>query len=59
MTHIFDPIVTLNDKEEVIPWIATEWEVSEDGLSWTFKMRDDVTFSDGEKMTANECEVYI
>ena len=54
MTHIFDPIVTLNDKEEVIPWIATEWEVSEDGLSWTFKMRDDVTFSDGEKMTAND-----
>ncbi len=52
MTHIFDPIVTLNMEEEVIPWIATEWEVSEDGLAWTFKMRDDVTFSDGKPMTA-------
>jgi len=34
------------------PALATEWETSEDGLTWTFTMRDDVTWSDGEPLTA-------
>jgi oligopeptide transport system substrate-binding protein len=33
----YDPIAG-----EVVPELATEWSVSEDGLVWTFKMRDDV-----------------
>lgn len=36
------------------PGVATEWETSEDGLTWTFTLRDDVTWSDGEKLTAND-----
>ena len=34
------------------PALATEWETSDDGLTWTFTMRDDVTFSDGEPLTS-------
>ncbi|MGL5810018.1 MAG: ABC transporter substrate-binding protein [Nocardioides sp.] len=34
------------------PSLATEWETSADGLTWTFTMRDDVTWSDGKKLTA-------
>ena len=34
--------------------LATEWETSDDGLTWTFTMRDDVTWSDGEPLTAND-----
>ncbi|TDC52777.1 ABC transporter substrate-binding protein [Jiangella ureilytica] len=37
---------------EVIPHIATEWEVSEDQLTWTMKLRDDVYFHDGQQLTA-------
>ncbi len=36
------------------PALATEWEASEDGLTWTFTMRDDVTWSDGEPLTAQD-----
>jgi peptide/nickel transport system substrate-binding protein len=36
------------------PAIATEWETSDDGLVWTFHLRDDVTWSDGEPLTAND-----
>ena len=36
------------------PGLATKWETSDDGLTWTFTIRDDVTWSDGEQLTAND-----
>jgi len=35
-----------------VPALATEWETSDDGLTWTFTLRDDVTWSDGEQLTS-------
>jgi peptide/nickel transport system substrate-binding protein len=35
-----------------VPALATKWETSEDGLTWTFTLRDDVTWSDGEQFTS-------
>jgi peptide/nickel transport system substrate-binding protein len=37
---------------EIIPWLATEWQISDDGLEYTFSLRDDVTFSNGEPFDA-------
>ena len=37
---------------EVEPRLATEWETSEDGLSWTFTLREGVEFHDGEPFNA-------
>jgi peptide/nickel transport system substrate-binding protein len=34
--------------------LATDWEQSEDGLTWTFNVRDDVTWHDGEPLTAGD-----
>ena len=34
--------------------LATSYECSDDGLTWTFTIRDDVKFSDGEKLTASD-----
>ena len=36
------------------PGLATDWETSDDGLAWTFHIRDDVTWSDGEPLTAKD-----
>ena len=36
------------------PALATEWSVSDDGLVWTFKLREGVTWSDGEPFTAED-----
>ncbi len=36
------------------PGIATEWVQSDDGLTWTFTIREGVTFSDGEPLTAED-----
>lgn len=37
---------------ELAPWLATEWKVSDDGLTWEFKLRGDVKFHDGTPFTA-------
>ena len=37
---------------EIVPWLAKSWQISPDGLTYTFKLRDDVTFSNGKKVDA-------
>lgn len=39
---------------EFVPRVARRWDISEDGLTITFHLRDDVTFSDGEPLTADD-----
>ncbi len=51
--QIFDSLVSVDDDGGIKPWLATEWSVSDDGLSYIFKLREDVTFHDGEKFDAN------
>ncbi|MCO8164318.1 ABC transporter substrate-binding protein [Pseudomonas sp. 21LCFQ02] len=41
------------DTGKIIPWLAKSWEVSDDALTYTFKLRDDVTFSNGERFDAH------
>jgi peptide/nickel transport system substrate-binding protein len=36
------------------PMLAEDWDTTEDGLTWTFHMRDDVKWSDGEDLTASD-----
>lgn len=42
------------DMKTVKPGLASSWTVSEDGRLYTFTLRDDVTFCDGRKMTADD-----
>lgn len=39
--------------------LATEYSVSDDGMQWTFKIRDDVKFTDGEPLTAADVAFTI
>ncbi|MBL5972579.1 MAG: ABC transporter substrate-binding protein [Candidatus Leucobacter sulfamidivorax] len=40
------------DGTDFKPWLASSWEVSDDVTSYTFELRDDVTFSDGSALDA-------
>lgn len=42
------------DDLSIQPSLASEWETSDDGLTWTFTIRDDVSWSDGEPLTADD-----
>ena len=46
------PLVQLNRNFEIIPSAATEWSSNEDGTVWTFKLRDDMMWNDGNPVTA-------
>ena len=47
-------LVTQNSDGEYIPYLAESWEFSEDGLTWTFHLRDDVKFHNGDPVTAHD-----
>lgn len=49
---IYDYLVELLPNNEVAPNLATGWEISEDGLTYTFTLRDGVSFHDGSAFTS-------
>lgn len=50
--NIYDSLVALDADGTLKPWLATKWEVSEDGKTYTFTLREDVTFHDGTPFNA-------
>lgn len=50
--QVLDNLVSQTDDGDIVPWIATDWEVSDDGLVWTLTLRDDVEFTDGTELDA-------
>ncbi|UCC87002.1 MAG: ABC transporter substrate-binding protein [Anaerolineales bacterium] len=52
LEQIMDPLIILGPDGTFQPWLATGWEVSGDGLTWTFKLREGVTFHNGEPFNA-------
>ncbi len=52
--NLFDGPTALNDDLEVVPSLAKSWEISQDGLLYTFHLREDVKFHDGKPFTASD-----
>lgn len=49
----WEPLIGLNDRLEPVPVLAERWELSEDGLTWTFHLRRGVSFTDGTPFDAD------
>ncbi|RBY84120.1 ABC transporter substrate-binding protein [Blastococcus sp. TF02A-30] len=50
LENVYDTLVVPNAEDLTFePSLAESWETSEDGLTWTFALRDDVTFHDGSE----------
>jgi len=54
LINAFDSLVFPTADGSVEPWVAESWKVSEDGLTWDFKIREDIYFHSGNQLTAND-----
>lgn len=52
--HSFECLLTVDQEGKIAPGQAESWETSEDGLTWTFHLRDGLKWSDGSALTAND-----
>ncbi len=53
VTNLYENLVTFDkDSMEIVPRLATSWKKSDDKKTWTFTLRDDVTFHDGTPFNA-------
>ncbi|WP_159500064.1 ABC transporter substrate-binding protein [Microbacterium sp. 18062] len=58
-TQFLEPLVGRTSDGTITPWLATEWTVSDDGLTWDFTLRDDVAFTDGTPLDAEAVKLNI
>jgi len=52
--QIFETLLTLNENYEVVPSLAESYEISEDGLTYTFFLREGVKFHNGDTLEASD-----
>ena len=50
--QVLDNLVSLDEDHKVVPWLAESWEESEDGLTWTFTLKDGVSSPTARPLTA-------
>jgi peptide/nickel transport system substrate-binding protein len=52
IVNMYDGLTTVSPKGEIVPHLAKSWDVSTDGLTYTFHLRDDAKFQDGTTLKA-------
>jgi oligopeptide transport system substrate-binding protein len=54
LRDLYQGLVTEAADASIVPGVATDWAVSEDGLTYTFNLRQDARWSNGDPVTAND-----
>ena len=54
MRDLYEGLVVQNAKAEVVPGVAESWQISDDGRVYTFKLRQDAKWSNGDPVTADD-----
>ena len=54
-----ETLAKFDEKMNVQPWLAESWKISDDHMTWTFKIRDGVKFSNGKDLTADAVKASI
>ncbi|WP_107838798.1 ABC transporter substrate-binding protein [Metasolibacillus meyeri] len=56
---MFEPLVDINEKGEAVAGLAEKWDIAEDGLVYTFTLREGLKFDDGTPLTADDIEFTL
>jgi len=54
LCNLYDTLVFPNPDGSVDPWLAKDWEISEDGLTYTFELVPGIKFHNGDELTADD-----
>ena len=52
--HAFEGLARLDKNNKIAPGVAESWDISDDGLTYTFHLRTNALWADGEPLTAND-----
>lgn len=58
-SQYLEPLVGRDADGKITPWLATDWTVSKDGLTWDFTLKKGVTFTDGTPLDAKAVKANI
>ncbi|WP_299166252.1 ABC transporter substrate-binding protein [uncultured Tateyamaria sp.] len=58
-SNVFEGLTRFMGDGSVVPGLASSWEISDDGLTYTFTLRDGVTFHDGTTMDAEDVKFTL
>ncbi|NUH67017.1 ABC transporter substrate-binding protein [Sulfitobacter sp. S0837] len=58
-SNVFEGLTRFMGDGSVVPGLAASWDISEDGLTYTFKLREGVTFHDGTTMDAEDVKFTL
>ncbi|UWR11328.1 ABC transporter substrate-binding protein [Sulfitobacter mediterraneus] len=58
-SNVFEGLTRFMGDGSVVPGLAESWEISDDGLTYTFKLRSGVTFHDGTTMDAEDVKFSL
>lgn len=56
LDHTFEGLMKINPDLEIVPGMAKKYKVSDDNLTYTFTLRDDIKWSNGDPVTAEDFE---
>lgn len=59
MVNLYDPLVFPDSDGVMQPHLAEDWSISDDGLEYTFHLRDDITFHTGNELTAEDVKYSV
>jgi len=59
LSKISDGLTFVNKNQEVEPSIAEKWESSDGGKTWTFKIKDNIFWQDGEKLVSSDIKYNL
>ena len=57
--NVFEGLTRFTETGAVVPALAESWDISEDGLTYTFHLQEGVTFHDGTEMTAEDVKFTL